>query len=133
MIELYDEETIKQNEARCAKIEENIKVIHQALHKLLEKYKDKLSVSLEFYGNGGSRFIARHYGSDEKYTTEMGFAWDYDDGTSEFVISSKLTFRGIEDTVTHHEFKTLENARVRIPVVEKFLEVEAERAGLGTE
>ena len=131
MIELYDEETIKRNKARCAKIDENIKAIHQALHKLLEKYKDKLSVSLEFYGD--LRFSARHYGCDEKYTTEMGFVWDYPEGTSEFVISSKLTFRGIEDTVSHRDFNDLENARAWIPVVEKFLEVEAERAGTGTE
>ena len=63
----------------------------------------------------------------------MGFAWDYPEGTSEFVISSKLTSRGIEDTVSHYGFKTLEDARAWIPVVEKFLEVEAKRAGLGTE
>ena len=130
-MEKFDEEAIKQHEARCAKIDENIKAIHQAVRKLLEKYRGKLSVSIEFYS--GLRFITCHYGCDEKYTTEMGFAWDYPEGTTEFVISSKLTFRGIVDNVSHYDFKTLEDARAWIPVVEKFLEVEAERAGLSTE
>ena len=99
----------------------------RSIFALLKKYNDRLTVTLEFQHK--MYFYARHIGADEKYTVEMG--WFYDNGDG--LMAVRTTFRGPEDAVSQRTtVEDMEQAMSYMPVVEKFLEVEAERAGIET-
>lgn len=101
----------------------------EAICRLLKKYGDSLTVS-HLLGGNKICFYSTHYGADEKYTCEMGFRC----GNGDDLIAVRTKFNSMEYTVSQHAtMEALKLATRFIPFVEKYLEVEAERAGLGTE
>jgi len=110
------------------KFTEARQTLGKAIYNQLKKYGDHLSVRLQF--NSKMYFYSTHDGADEKYTCEMGFRYDNGDG----LMAIRTKFNGVDDAVSRRTaVEDLELAMQYMPVVEKFLEVEAERAGLGTE
>ena len=111
------------------KLTEAKQVLWKQLCDLLKKYRDQLSVSLTF--NNRWRFYSKHYGVDANYTSEMGWERNYGDTA---LIVLKLDFRGIRPSpppagdaewIGDAELEDLEQLIQFMPVVERFLEIEA--------
>lgn len=115
------------------KFTEARQTLGKAIYKQLKKYGDRFFVKLQFFSlttGVGMYFYSTHYGENEKYTCEMGFRYNDGDGLMAVRIKTNGTDDAVSQRTTEEDLKL---AMTFMPVVEKFLEVEAKRAGLGTE